>query len=126
MSPGGRWAGPRATAQEYPMAQVTRESSLAAATSTGDRSGDPDADLRTALHALARGALLGARGNSGVILSQLLGALMGRMAKAGPDDRSAMVFATGLQEATDASYAAVGVPVEGSILSVARAASEAA
>jgi len=88
--------------------------------------GDPDADLRIALQALARGALLGARGNSGVILSQLLGALMGRMAKAGPHDRSAVVFATGMREATDASYAAVGVPVEGTILSVARAASEAA
>jgi len=88
--------------------------------------GDPEADLRVALQALARGALLGARGNSGVILSQLLGALMGRMAKSGPDDRSALVFAQGLQEATDASYAAVGVPVEGTILSVARAASEAA
>jgi uncharacterized protein len=88
--------------------------------------GDPGADLRVALRAFARGALLGARGNSGVILSQLVGALASRIAKSGPGDRSALVFATALQEATDASYAAVGVPVEGTILSVARAASEAA
>src|SRR5680860_841532 len=40
--------------------------------------GDPHADLRTALAALGRGALLGARGNSGVILSQMLGAIGGR------------------------------------------------
>src|SRR5204862_2360587 len=37
--------------------------------------GDPDADLDVGLAALRRGALLGARGNSGVILSQMLGAV---------------------------------------------------
>ncbi len=83
-------------------------------------------DLRAALGAFARGALLGARGNSGVIFSQLVGALCKRLAEAGPDDRSAAVFAEGLSLATDASYAAVGQPVEGTILSVARAASDAA
>jgi uncharacterized protein len=83
-------------------------------------------DLRAALAAFSRGALLGARGNSGVIFSQLVGALCKRLAEAGPDDRSAAVFADGLARATDASYAAVGEPVEGTILSVARAASDAA
>src|SRR6478735_5846837 len=85
----------------------------------------PD-DLRAAMRAYARGALLGARGNSGVILSQLVGALLRRIGQAGPDDRSAAVFAEGMALATDAAYAAVGTPVEGTILSVARAASEAA
>ena len=88
--------------------------------------GDPDGDLRVALTGFARGALLGARGNSGVILSQLVGALLKRIGEAGPDDRSALVFAEGLARATEASYAAVGQPVEGTILSVAKAASEAA
>ena len=88
--------------------------------------GDPDGDLRVALTGFARGALLGARGNSGVILSQLVGALLKRIGEAGPGDRSALVFAEGLARATEASYAAVGVPVEGTILSVAKAASEAA
>jgi uncharacterized protein len=88
--------------------------------------GDPGADLRSALAAFARGALLGARGNSGVILSQLVGAMATRIARSRPDDRSALIFAQALAEATDASYAAVGVPVEGTILSVARAASGAA
>ena len=83
-------------------------------------------DLRVALTAFARGALLGARGNSGVIMSQLVGALCKRLVAAGPADRSAAVFAEGLELATAASYAAVGRPVEGTILSVARAASEAA
>ena len=85
----------------------------------------PD-DLRLAMRAYARGALLGARGNSGVILSQLVGALLRRIGRAGPDDRSAAVFAEGMALATEAAYAAVGKPVEGTILTVARAASEAA
>jgi DAK2 domain fusion protein YloV len=83
-------------------------------------------DLRSALQVYARAALLGARGNSGVILSQLIGALLRRMGQAAPDDRSAEVFADGMVRATEAAYAAVGVPVEGTILSVARAASDAA
>jgi DAK2 domain fusion protein YloV len=83
-------------------------------------------DLRVALRAYARGALLGARGNSGVIFSQLIGGLLRRIGQAGPDDRSAAVFAEGMALATEAAYAAVGKPVEGTILSVARAASEAA
>jgi DAK2 domain fusion protein YloV len=87
---------------------------------------DAAPDMRPALHAYAKGALLGARGNSGVILSQLIGALLRRMAQAGPDDRSAEVFADGFVLATEAAYAAVGTPVEGTILSVAKAATLAA
>jgi DAK2 domain fusion protein YloV len=83
-------------------------------------------DMRAALHAYARGALLGARGNSGVILSQLIGALLRRMGQGGPDDRSAALFAEGMVLATEAAYAAVGEPVEGTILSVAKAATLAA
>ena len=88
--------------------------------------GDSGADLVPALLAFARGALLGARGSSGVILSQLVGALATGIARADPLERAALVFARALQQATDASYAAVGTPVEGTILTVARAASEAA
>jgi len=92
----------------------------------GATGGDPHADLRTALAALGRGALLGARGNSGVILSQMLGAIGGRITRATPDERNATVVADALREATDASYAAVGEPVEGTMLTVARAAADAA
>ena len=88
--------------------------------------GDPDADLGTALAAFGRGALLGARGNSGVILSQMLGAIGGRISRATSDERNAAVVADALREATDASYAAVGEPVEGTMLTVARAAADAA
>jgi len=85
-----------------------------------------DADLVTALVAFRRAALLGARGNSGVILSQLLGALVARIGRAGSGERNAMLMADAMTEASEAAYAAVGTPVEGTILTVARAAAEAA
>jgi uncharacterized protein len=88
--------------------------------------GDPEADRAAALAALSRGALLGARGNSGVILSEMLGAVCRRIAVSGPEERNARIVADALQRAADASYAAVGTPVEGTILTVARAASDAA
>ena len=88
---------------------------------------DPDAaDLHEALAGYARGALLGARGNSGVIVSQLVGALLKRMTAAAPHEHPVEVLADAIRRATEAGYAAVGTPVEGTILSVARAASDAA
>ncbi len=92
------------------------------------RAASPDGvgSLRETLSAFGRGALLGARGNSGVILSQLVGALLRRLATAGPDDRAAGVFADGMRVAVEAAYAAVGTPVEGTILTVAREAADAA
>jgi DAK2 domain fusion protein YloV len=86
----------------------------------------PGAPRRAALAALSRGALLGARGNSGVILSEMLGAIARRISSATTDDRNAEVMAEALRQATEASYAAVGEPVEGTMLTVARAASDAA
>ena len=91
-----------------------------------EQGGGPNADLATALAALRKGALLGARGNSGVILSQMLGALATTISGAGGEERNAQIMARALREATDASYAAVGQPVEGTILSVVRAAADAA
>ncbi|MDN5893199.1 MAG: DAK2 domain-containing protein [Nocardioides sp.] len=85
-----------------------------------------NADLDVAMARLARGALLGARGNSGVILSQMLGAMAGRISRTEAGDRYPSVFAGAMKEATDASYAAVGTPVEGTILTVGRAAADAA
>ncbi|RHW27889.1 DAK2 domain-containing protein [Nocardioides immobilis] len=86
----------------------------------------PGAPRRAALAAFSRGALLGARGNSGVILSEMLGAIARRISSATDDDRNAEVMAEALRRATEASYAAVGEPVEGTMLTVARAAADAA
>lgn len=88
---------------------------------------DADLDLAAGMTLLARAALMGARGNSGVILSQMLRAFLGRVAQVGATgERRAEVVAAAMAAATDASYAAVGSPVEGTILTVARAASDAA
>ncbi len=86
---------------------------------------DSSADLAAGLQAFRRGALLGARGNSGVILSEMLGAFAQRVAAREPGERNATVMAEAMTQASDASYAAVGEPVEGTILTVARAAAEA-
>lgn len=87
---------------------------------------DPGVDVGTALATFSRGALLGARGNSGVILSEMLGAIARRISEAAPDQRNAAVMAEALACAADASYAAVGTPIEGTMLSVIRAAADAA
>ncbi len=90
------------------------------------RAADPELGLEEGMALLARAALMGARGNSGVILSQMLRAYVAHLAGARTDDRRAQTIAAAMSAATDASYAAVGTPVEGTILTVARAASDAA
>ncbi|TAM86847.1 MAG: DAK2 domain-containing protein [Jatrophihabitans sp.] len=90
-----------------------------AAVEAGSRS--PDA--RGALAELARAAVLGARGNSGVILAQLLRGLAEAAPAAvvvGPGELRA-----GLAHGADLAYDAVAAPVEGTVLTVARAAAEA-
>ncbi|MGH3445660.1 MAG: DAK2 domain-containing protein, partial [Nocardioidaceae bacterium] len=81
---------------------------------------------RVALRAFARGALLGARGSSGVIVSQLFGALVRHLVDAPSGVEPGQVLADGLVAAAEAGYAAVGDPAEGTILSVVGAASRAA
>ena len=73
---------------------------------------------------LARGALLGARGNSGVILSQILRGMsegLAKVAHCGPAE-----FARGIEQASRAADESVTNPVEGTILTVARDAGKAA
>jgi uncharacterized protein len=74
--------------------------------------------------AVAKGALLGARGNSGVILSQVLRGFANGIKDRDVFDGSTLAYACKL--AVDAAYHAVEKPVEGTILSVTKAAAEAA
>ncbi|MEU1886314.1 DAK2 domain-containing protein [Micromonospora rifamycinica] len=76
-----------------------------------------------ALRLLARGALLGARGNSGVILSQILRGLADTLG--GVPTVAGRALAAALRAATTAAYAAVARPVEGTVLSVVAAAATA-
>src|SRR6266540_3986673 len=85
---------------------------------------DALASLGHALRCAARGALLGARGNSGVILSQILRGLADALAAAPLAGGRAL--ATALATAASAAYQAVAQPVEGTILTVVRAAAQAA
>ncbi len=78
---------------------------------------------RRLLSALAHGALMGARGNSGVILSQLLrGMADGVDGVTGPVDAAQLSRA--LTAGARAAYDAVADPVEGTMLTVARVAAE--
>ncbi len=74
--------------------------------------------------ALAYGSLLGARGNSGVILSQILKGYAEILRRRPALDPEALVEA--LDRGAEAAYRAVMKPVEGTILTVARAAAEGA
>jgi DAK2 domain fusion protein YloV len=74
--------------------------------------------------AIAKGALLGARGNSGVILSQMWRGLAQELKNAKVID--AKDLARALQEAGQAAYLALSQPVEGTILTVMREAAAAA
>ncbi len=85
------------------------------------------ASASTVAHSIAQGALMGARGNSGVILSQLWRGFA--RAVDGRDEIDAHAFVKGLVEARDTAYKGVVRPVEGTILTVSKdvaAAAEAA
>jgi DAK2 domain fusion protein YloV len=75
-------------------------------------------DLETLAHELTRATLLGARGNSGVILSQMVRGFAEVAADAKRLD--AATLARAFRGASDAAYAAVGTPVEGTMLTVIR------
>ena len=68
--------------------------------------------------AISHGSLMGARGNSGVILSQILRGMADSVAVAGHVDPS--VLASALKQASAAADEAVSAPVEGTILTVVR------
>jgi uncharacterized protein len=93
----------------------------------GTGAGEPS--LADAVHAMAHGALIGARGNSGTILAQLLRGMAQVLAEdAGGEashvDGAALRLA--LRRAADSARQAVAHPVEGTVLTVASAAAEAA
>lgn len=84
----------------------------------------PNADMDKLTHALSLGLLMGARGNSGVILSQLFRGFQlawNRTEQIGP-----RLFAQALARGVDTAYKAVSRPVEGTILTVARESAQAA
>jgi DAK2 domain fusion protein YloV len=87
--------------------------------------GLPADDRPAVATAATRAALMGARGNSGVILSQIVrGFAQSLGSEPGPIDSPALARA--LRAASDAAYRAVRQPVEGTMLTAVRAMAEAA
>jgi DAK2 domain fusion protein YloV len=124
---------------------ITLDSALEAARAPRQSSPRPGSEVEGALAldaaTLARATLLAARGNSGVILSQLvrgLSEVIAEMAAAGVkgsegpgasdglDGLDGPMLARAVRRASDRAYASVTRPVEGTILSVAAAAASAA
>lgn len=84
--------------------------------------GDVPESVGEVAQRVARGVLLSARGNSGVILSQFLRGMalgLSGVKTAGPED-----MARALAKATETAYRAVIKPVEGTMLTVSKGASE--
>ena len=74
--------------------------------------------LKDILKAMSGGALRGARGNSGVILSQLIRGFTKELAEGG--DIDSLTLAKAFQRAVETAYKAVMKPKEGTILTVAK------
>jgi DAK2 domain fusion protein YloV len=82
----------------------------------------PNAHLGKAAEALSKGLLMGARGNSGVILSQLFRGFAKFVHEF--ESINSQQFAAALQNGVDTAYKAVVKPVEGTILTVSREAAK--
>jgi DAK2 domain fusion protein YloV len=76
----------------------------------------PDHSASGVAHAMAKGALMGARGNSGVILSQIWRGLAQGLD--GKEKFNAVDMAEALEKSADVAYKGVSNPVEGTMLTV--------
>jgi uncharacterized protein len=98
--------------------------SLTVNTVCDEMAGTADADMTALCRAVSHGSLMGARGNSGIILSQVLRGLTNVIAEVNGCDGPSLAKA--LRTASDAAYQAVMRPVEGTILTVVRESAEGA
>ena len=81
-----------------------------------------DVQMTSLAKAISSGSLRGARGNSGVILSQLLRGFTRSVRKS--KELDALSIAAAMEKAVETAYKAVMKPKEGTILTVARAAAD--
>ncbi|MGH3917936.1 MAG: DAK2 domain-containing protein [Pseudonocardiaceae bacterium] len=113
----------------FPVADQDTGSNLLATMRAGldavlrDHADGRDAPPGSTAAVLARGALMGARGNSGVILSQVLRGLAEALVGAALDGAA---LREGLRRADELAMAAVAEPVSGTVLTVLHAAAQAA
>ncbi len=85
---------------------------------------EEDASIELVCKAISHGSLMGARGNSGVILSQLLRGLVEKFP--GAKEVTPELLVESLEHADVLARQAVARPIEGTILSIARASAEGA
>ena len=97
--------------------------SLTMQSSVRELSACPSNTFSSICDAVSKGALKGARGNSGVILSQILKGICNVLREQN-DAVDTKVFAKALETGTKVAYKAVSVPKEGTILTVIRMMSE--
>jgi hypothetical protein len=88
----------------------------------GEVSALADPDMEALAKAISSGSLRGARGNSGVILSQLLRGFTRRVRE--EKELDAIILAEAMQKAVETAYKAVMKPKEGTILTVAKEAAQ--
>ncbi|MFI9809752.1 DAK2 domain-containing protein [Streptomyces sp. NPDC052301] len=108
---------------------LTLESAATAveAVFAGYETGSEEPSPADAVRAMAHGALIGARGNSGTILAQLLRGMAQVLADGGDAPHiDGSVLRLALRRAADSARQAVARPVEGTVLTVASAAADAA
>ena len=84
----------------------------------------PSNNIDALCDAMSKGALRGARGNSGVILSQIVKGMSSELSQ--QKEITAKNLAKALEKGTEVAYKAVTKPKEGTILTVVRAMSDAA
>ena len=81
-----------------------------------------DSDIATLCKSISQGSLRGARGNSGVILSQILRGFTKCIRDY--DELNTAIIAQGFEKAVETAYKAVMKPKEGTILTVAKGAAQ--
>jgi DAK2 domain fusion protein YloV len=111
-------------AMAAPVSEAAEGNGAAGGTGSAGGRGVP---LAAAARAMAHGALIGARGNSGTILAQLLRGMAQVLAADGETAHTdGQGLRLALRNAADSARGAVAHPVEGTVLTVASAAAEAA
>ncbi|WP_327255133.1 DAK2 domain-containing protein [Streptomyces sp. NBC_01244] len=120
----------------YPVADADTGTNLYLTAESADRElgdllagvtdGTAATSLPEAVRAFAHGALIGARGNSGTILAQLLRGVADVLGDEPAGRDPARLLAQALTRAAEEAYRAVAHPVEGTMLTVATAAARAA
>ncbi|GAA2529546.1 DAK2 domain-containing protein [Rarobacter incanus] len=119
-------AGPLNRANVFPVSDSDTGTNMTRTLAHGIEAMPADGNRDETLAALCRGAMIGARGNSGVILCEFLRGFSLGVRGGAPDELGAPQIARGLEQGSACASAAVSHPAPGTILTAAKAAAGAA